>query len=284
MSKLLPNSFQIPNIIVDKFIQMMNGSDLKIYLIIVRKTKGWNKEFDGISLSQFIEYSGISSHNTIRKSLKELVKLNLVKELKQEGKYSIFSLSDPYQNMTVSKIDNETNAPLSIFDSDPYQKLTIQKDTIQREEERGKVKLENFESFYTWLPKMKIKNEKWHKQKIKNNLLNDDNKTLENFRSFLDEQQTINSYEAIADIAKEQFELLKLFIATKTANEINELDKNKEYQKKFKEETNIFIAQKKGLVELSDSIENKNYHVGLLIELQKVYLNTPRNRRNIHEC
>lgn len=285
MNKLLPNSFQVPNTIVDEFIQLMNGNELKIYIIIVRKTKGWNKECDGISLSQFIEYSGISSHNTIRKSLKELVKLNLVKELKQQGKYSIFSLSDPYQNMTMSKINNETNTPLSILDNDPYQKLTIQKDTIQKEEEeeRRKVKLENFESFYAWLPKNKIQNEKWYKEKIRNNLLNDDNKTLENFKSFSDEQKAINLHEVTTNIAKEQFELLKLYITTKTPNEINELDKSKEYQKKFKEETNIFIAQKKGLVELSDSIENKNFHAGLLIELQKVYLNTLQDRRTNHE-
>lgn len=273
MNKLLPNSFQVPNIIVDELIQLINGNELKIYLIIVRKTKGWNKEFDGISLSQFIKYSGISSHNTIRKSLKTLTKLYLIKELKRDGKYSLFYLSDPYQKLTMSKSDMEHNQPLPKFDSDPYHNLTIQKDTKQKEERR-KEKLNNFDAFYAWLPKNKVKTEKWHKQKIKNNLLNDEKRTLENFRSFLDEKQIINSHKAIADIAKEQFELLKLLITTKTANEINELNKSKKYQLLFKDETNNFIAQRKGLVELSYSIENKNYHAGLLLELQNEYLIT----------
>jgi predicted transcriptional regulator len=283
MNKLLPNSFQVPNTIVDDFIKSISGNELKIYLIIVRKTKGWNKKYDGISLSQFELFSGIA-RNTIRKSLKILIEFNFIKEKKRDGKYSYFYLADPYQKLTMSKNDTVYNLPLPKNDTDPCKKLTIQKDTKQNEEERIKYKLENFEAFYAWLPKNKIKTEKWHKQKIRNNLLDDDKKTLVNFKSFLDEQQNINSHRAMADIAKEQFELLKMLVTTKTANEINELDKNKGYKSLFKEATNNFIVQRKGLVELSSSIENKNYHAWLLEELQKEYLIQSRTGEKNHEC
>jgi hypothetical protein len=65
VNKLIPNSFQIPNAIVDDFIKKLNGNELKIYLIVVRKTKGWNKEFDGISISQFQKYGGIGMGNIV---------------------------------------------------------------------------------------------------------------------------------------------------------------------------------------------------------------------------
>ena len=90
MSSFIPNSFQIPNIIVDEYFSKLNGNSIKIYLFIVRKTKGWNKESDGISHSQISKMLNIKSHNTIRKSLDELLGLSLINEVKKDGKYSIF--------------------------------------------------------------------------------------------------------------------------------------------------------------------------------------------------
>lgn len=268
MNKLIPNSFQIPNSIVDDFIKLLNCNDLKIYLIIVRKTKGWNKEFDGISISQFIKFSGISSHNTIRKSLKNLEKLNLIKEVKRDGKFSQFCLDDPYQNLTMSNndtVDTIGDVPLPKIDIDPYQKLTIQTNNTKEEERRKKF----FEDFYKWLPKTNVKNEKFYKKSIKQNLLKGDVKTVENFEEFMSEKKEFQEN----NIVNQQFELLLVYLSDKTPNEILKSQNSKAYKKVFEENTCEFINSKNGLVELSSSLENRNYHTHLKMELQKFFLN-----------
>ena len=252
----------------------MNGNELKIYLIVVRKTKGWNKEFDGISISQFQKYGGIGSRNTVRKHLTSLSKLNLIKELVRDGKYSLFYLADPYQKMSRSKVEQVDDVPLPVVEHHPYQKLSIQTDTIkEEEEERRKLKLDNFEEFYVWLPKEKIRNEKFYKTTVKRNLLNDDQQTLDNFQSFIDEQESTRPQEAMIDIAEKQFKLLCVFIGSKAPNQILKLDREQTYQKYFEQPTNDFISKKGGLVELSSSLDNNNYHAGLLQELTAAYIN-----------
>ncbi|WP_151981534.1 replication protein [Acinetobacter guerrae] len=79
MSKFIPNSFQVPNAFVDEVLDKISDSACKIYLVICRKTRGWNKEMDSISLSQFEDITG-KSRPTIVKCLKELIKVGLVIE------------------------------------------------------------------------------------------------------------------------------------------------------------------------------------------------------------
>ncbi len=56
----IPNSFQCPNVIVDEFLPELTGSELKVLLYIVRRTFGFQRDSDNISLSQML--------NGIRKS------------------------------------------------------------------------------------------------------------------------------------------------------------------------------------------------------------------------
>ncbi|KAA6208114.1 hypothetical protein F1968_11050, partial [Avibacterium paragallinarum] len=64
-NQFIPNSFQLPNSVVDDLIRDLTGSELKCYLVIVRKTKGWNKEYDAISISQLMEVTGLSNRAVI---------------------------------------------------------------------------------------------------------------------------------------------------------------------------------------------------------------------------
>ena len=100
----LPNSFQVPNFIVDQLIQTISPNALKIYLIIIRKTKGWNKEADYISISQLQTLSGIKKNETIFKVLKELESQNLIFAEKNKGKMSRFSVV-PFIGTTTKKGD-----------------------------------------------------------------------------------------------------------------------------------------------------------------------------------
>ena len=57
MSKFVPNSFQLTNAFVDEAMNKISDASVKIYLLIVRKTRGWGKESDSLSLSQLEELS-----------------------------------------------------------------------------------------------------------------------------------------------------------------------------------------------------------------------------------
>ncbi|HFF5050053.1 TPA: replication protein [Acinetobacter baumannii] len=79
MSNFVPNSFQVPNAFVDEVLNKISDAACKIYLVICRKTRGWNKEMDSISLTQFEEITG-KSRPTVVKCLNELIKVGLVME------------------------------------------------------------------------------------------------------------------------------------------------------------------------------------------------------------
>jgi phage replication O-like protein O len=77
MSKFIPNSFQVPNAFVDEILAKMSSNASKCYLIIARKTRGWQKEMDRISRSQFMRLAGLSKP-TIIKACDELIELKIL--------------------------------------------------------------------------------------------------------------------------------------------------------------------------------------------------------------
>ena len=93
MSNFMPNSFQVPNDLVDKYLLYLTDLELKVFLIIIRKTKGWQKEKDYISYSQFKRILNIKDDRTIKKAIKGLLKLNLIFKFERRGKISGFSIN-----------------------------------------------------------------------------------------------------------------------------------------------------------------------------------------------
>lgn len=53
------NFTQIPNIILDELLIDMTKAELKVILVICRKTIGWHKETDAVSYSQFEKLTGL---------------------------------------------------------------------------------------------------------------------------------------------------------------------------------------------------------------------------------
>lgn len=107
------NSFQIPNALVDELLCELSGNELKCYLIIVRKTKGWQKEEDAISLSQFESLTGLS-RNVVINSCKKLEELGLVESRKGFRNTTVYWLkkstsakTEPVQKMNLSSEENE---------------------------------------------------------------------------------------------------------------------------------------------------------------------------------
>ncbi|EMT9717953.1 replication protein [Neisseria gonorrhoeae] len=93
--KYIPNSFQIANAVVDDFLCRMSGNAWKCYAVIVRKTTGWQKEIDYISVSQFKNLTGIKTDVTVADALKELVELNLITSVKRHGQVTGYRINMP---------------------------------------------------------------------------------------------------------------------------------------------------------------------------------------------
>ncbi|WP_257824218.1 replication protein [Aggregatibacter actinomycetemcomitans] len=91
MSKYSVNGFIFPNSIVDDLLAKLTCAELKCYLVVVRKTKGWNKESDSISVSQFMEVTGLSNRSVIT-ACESLVQMGLLERSGGERKLNTYSV------------------------------------------------------------------------------------------------------------------------------------------------------------------------------------------------
>ena len=91
-----PNTFQLPNLVVDEYLATMPQAALRCYLLIIRKTKGWQKNKDRISRSQFEEYTGLPK-STVYEGLKWLEQNGLIQRHKGETQNQIteYQVSGP---------------------------------------------------------------------------------------------------------------------------------------------------------------------------------------------
>ena len=101
MNEFIPNSFQIANAVVDDFLCLMSGNAWKCYGLIVRKTRGWQKTHDSLSVSQIQKLTGIKSEETVEKAINELVELGLIGKQSRAGLPNVyFLISDPKKGVT----------------------------------------------------------------------------------------------------------------------------------------------------------------------------------------
>ena len=92
MSNFIVNSFQLPNSVIDELLADLTGAELKCYLYVLRKTKGWNIE-DAISVSQFMKVTGLSNRKVID-ACERLVELGLLEQKIGSNKIKVFSVKD----------------------------------------------------------------------------------------------------------------------------------------------------------------------------------------------
>lgn len=69
---------QFDNDVLDHIMPTLKPSEWMVLCFIIRKTKGWHKDSDGIAYSQFIKGTGINSNSTIKKCLDSLVGKDLI--------------------------------------------------------------------------------------------------------------------------------------------------------------------------------------------------------------
>jgi len=72
-----PNYTQTPNRFIDEYMNQVSPAATKIYLTICRKTIGWHKDTEDISLSQIMKLTGLSK-NTALRATDELENFDLI--------------------------------------------------------------------------------------------------------------------------------------------------------------------------------------------------------------
>lgn len=114
---LIPNSTQIPNILLDFVIPKISEAEGKCLLYICRRTYGFHKERDRISLSQFVDgiknrddkildYGAGVSRPAVVEALKNLVGSGLVDVIKTNGgNYYEINLGKLVDNEVVKKVN-----------------------------------------------------------------------------------------------------------------------------------------------------------------------------------
>ena len=150
MSKFIPNAFQIPNSVIDELLAKLTCAELKCYLFVVRKTKGWNKESDSISVSQFMEVTGLSNRSVIT-ACESLVEMELLERSGGERKlntYSVkaFDFSETGEKSSSDKTGENFSETGEKSSSDLVKKVHTQnnnKNTIQNNNKKNTKKSES---------------------------------------------------------------------------------------------------------------------------------------------
>lgn len=140
-----PNTAPIPNILFDYWMAKLTPGEFKVLMAIARKTYGWHKVRDRISLKQITDLTGLHRTGVI-KALDNLIDCGLILKFKRKDDFDGGDLPNEYEINTDCKEGVENNEGGSIpsrpppvdsvdyppVDSVDPQKTLYTKDTIQK--------------------------------------------------------------------------------------------------------------------------------------------------------
>ena len=160
MSSFISNAFMLPNDLIDKgYMAQMKGAALPCYLFIVRKTRGWNKVSDTISLSQLIEGTGYKK-DAVLTGLEQLISMQIIKRVSYANRPAKYTLTE---KAVVGKTDSKdestvgkTDSRVGKTDSTQSEKPTHNNNRKTTKEKTNEV----FEFFWSEYPKCKRKGSK----------------------------------------------------------------------------------------------------------------------------
>ena len=117
------NHTQISNDFLEIHMKNLSGGATKVFLAISRKTIGWHKETDSISISQIMVLTGLSNRGVIN-SISELEKNGLIKVFRKKtekdfnytNKYTI-DYEESSQGSEESSQGSEESSPISSEES-----------------------------------------------------------------------------------------------------------------------------------------------------------------------
>jgi phage replication O-like protein O len=126
-----PNYTQIPNNLLDEWIPKLSEGELRVILVIMRKTFGWHKIRDQISLSQLEKHSGLQ-RQAILAATKSLENRGLISKTVtgENGTQKTF-----YELVIIEDSNNldqyDRNTPPSVIDTPTKENPTKEKKTPQ---------------------------------------------------------------------------------------------------------------------------------------------------------
>ena len=129
---------KIANELIDQFCKYrLSGEEWKVLWVIIRKTYGFNKKMDMISLSQFSQATGITRQNA-KRALKSLYSKKIIAVLKKEYRSVVsYGIQKSYKEWKpVLKKEYSTQKrvqPVLNIDTLVYSKLSPTKETITKE-------------------------------------------------------------------------------------------------------------------------------------------------------
>ena len=126
------NSFQIPNTLIDQYMRIMTPNEFCCLTLIIRKTRGWNKETDKISISQFQEFTGIQRNKTLSSALESLRKRGFIEVVKFRGRVNEYRLTDLFSEVT--------NAPKSTGKFATSGKYASGKNPVDKSQKQGQIR------------------------------------------------------------------------------------------------------------------------------------------------
>jgi phage replication O-like protein O len=153
-------------------LAMINISsyESRVLWIILRKTYGWHKKSDWISLSQFVELTGLTKPHIIR-AIKKLVSKNIITQIGND-KGKEYSINKHYKNWKslpkeaiVTQIGNhrclnrQSSLPKEVPTKETITKETIQKKILFAEQKFQNITEEKIQKWSEAYPGIDIKSE-----------------------------------------------------------------------------------------------------------------------------
>jgi len=126
-----PNYTQIPNFLLESLMMDLTHLELKILLFICRKTFGWHKVRDHISLSQFEKNFG-SSRSHLKEAIDSLAARNLI-IITQEGSQKDGTLKNYYELVVGDPSAEPAPPPSAQNDTTPSAPRAPTKETLTKE-------------------------------------------------------------------------------------------------------------------------------------------------------
>lgn len=128
-----PNFTQTPNILFDDLMADMKEGELRVALAIIRKTFGWHKDREVISLSQLEKMTGMSRQGVLN-GIDDLIERGLVKRQKAGRGYSYELIVNEVDQST--KLTNKESTNLTSDSQLSRPKIVNEVDTQKKEEKK----------------------------------------------------------------------------------------------------------------------------------------------------
>lgn len=136
-----PNYTQVPNQVLDEWMPHLSGNEFKIVCVIVRKTTGWHKEWDSLSISLLSRLTGISE-SSVKECTKSLVDQGFVQKM-VKGPNGSASASYRLLFKTFSTQPKSDQVPSQKLATPPSQNLATQKKELNKLKESDATRARN---------------------------------------------------------------------------------------------------------------------------------------------